>query len=264
MPSHPKPEKPAPAPRRRIAARCACGHRKSKHDPVGDYACVEPGCLCAWYRLPTAIQKQQARAARSSVLREKQDMSSIRGAWEVGKRPARKSAPARTKRKLMPKCKHCAHPHGRHAGFHVGSGCLRCQSCPGYEPAIGIRQKRRTPEAAVKRIADDLWTRIIHARPEVCEVQQYHAHTCAGGYQAMHGIPRTFAATRWLPINGFKGCAGTHKFHTDRPEAWSALLLEAWGLEAFRELWRKARALEPVDMDATVAGLRAELAMLES
>jgi hypothetical protein len=192
----------------------------------------------------------------------------------------RKSAPARTKRKMMPKCKHCAHPAAKHHchygpkccyvgrdgrrqhGDARGRGpeCQRCAACPGYEPAIGIRQKRRTPAAALKLRCDNLWAAIVHARPEMCEVQQYHQHTCNGGYQAMHGVPRTFAATRWLPINGFKGCAGTHKFFTDRPEAWSALLLEAWGLETFRELWSKARAMQPVDMSATYAALRAEAA----
>lgn len=80
----------------------------------------------------------------------------------------------------------------------------------------------------------------------------------------MHGIPRTFSATRWLPINGFLGCGGVHKYFTDRPEAWSALLLEAWGLETFRTLWALARSSEKPDMAATVASLRAELARLEA
>jgi hypothetical protein len=233
----PKPEKTATAPRRRIAPRCICKHSEGVHSALGP--CLHSvGCDCPGYK---------ARPARSSVLRSP---------------VARKSAPARTKRKrpsLNPKCKHCAHPAGKHT-LARGLKCVRCESCPGYQPAIGIRQKRRTPAAALKLRCDNLWAAIVHARPEMCEVQQYHQHTCNGGYQAMHGVPRTFAATRWLPINGFKGCAGTHKFFTDRPEAWSALLLEAWGLETFRELWSKARAMQPVDMSATYAALRAEAA----
>lgn len=184
------------------------------------------------------------------------------------KRIAR-SAPPKRKAKPMPRCKHCGHPHSAHvrtghlemaALLAQQASCQRCTACPGYAPARGIRQKRRTPLAALRRLADSLWTRIVHARPEACEVQRFYPHECKGGYQAMHGVPRTFSATRWLPIDGFKGCAGVHKYFSDRPEAWSALLLEAWGLETFRELWAKARASEPVDMDATVASLRAELA----
>lgn len=167
----------------------------------------------------------------------------------------------------MPRCRHCAHPFKAHdtktSATNVAA-CARCLSCPGYEPARGIRQKRRTPAAAVKRIADDLWTRLVHARPGGCEIQQYHAHTCKGGYQGLHGIPRTFNATRHLLINGFKGCAGVHKYFTERPEAWSALLLEAWGLETFRELWAHARASKPVDLDAVVINLRAQAARLEA
>jgi hypothetical protein len=74
-----KPEKPAPAPRRRIESRpkCLCEHAYAKHDKSGCTAARDKYnedtiCLCAIYR-----------PARSSVLRSP---------------VARKSAPARTKR----------------------------------------------------------------------------------------------------------------------------------------------------------------------
>jgi hypothetical protein len=240
----PKPEKPAPAPRRRIASKCECGHAKRAHEnPQGTCLAQKDGsanlCRCPRYR-----------PARSSVLR-----SPI----------ARKSAPARTKRKLMPKCKHCAHPHGKHNQTPAAQswpwGCSRCAACPGYEPAIGIRQKRRTPAAALKLRCDNLWSAIVHHRPEACEVQRFWPHACVGGPQAMHGIPRTFKVTRHLPINGFKGCAGIHTFFTARKEMWDSVLLDAWGEPTFRELWSKARAMQPVDMSATYAALKAEAAL---
>lgn len=234
-----KPSRPMP--------KCTCGHKHRSHfeDDGSCRLCPIGNCM-VYVAAYVSVRRQPV---------------------------ARTSAPKKAARKLMPRCKLCAHPASKHPYADprfkapldgARPNCERCSSCPGYSPAIGARQKRRTPAAAVKRIADDLWTRIVHARPEMCEVQQYHAHACVGGYQAMHGIPRTFSATRHLPINGFKGCAGTHKYHSDRPEAWSALLLEAWGLETFRELWALARASQPVDMDATVASLRAELVKIET
>jgi hypothetical protein len=238
--------KPSPRPRsepKRIRPKCACGHSYEHHVSYGTGGVT--GCAVC----PLTLGCRKYKPARLSIRRA--------------------APPARKARiKSMPKCKHCAHPGGKHWTFEGGvpaghSACERCAACPGYEPARGKRQKRRTPEAAIRGIADGLWTRVVHARPGSCEVQQYHPHVCVGGYQAMHGIPRTFSATRFLPVNGFKGCAGTHKYFTDRPEAWSALLLEAWGLETFRELWARARSSEKPDMATTVASLRAELARLE-
>jgi hypothetical protein len=292
--SLPKPEKPAPAPRRRIAPKCVdCGHREHEHSAVGG-----PCDAC-----PLITACRRYRPARSSVLRSpvarkkatpempdcvclhgcKQHAATMEanedGAFTIKRglcmlcgcgryvqqiRPgkpavARKSAPARTKRKLMPKCKVCAHPYRAHCEIaEQEEGCSRCLACTGYAPAIGIRQKRRTPAAALKLRCDHLWTAIVHARPEMCEVQRFYAHGCEGGPQALHGIPRTFNVTRHLPINGFKGCAGIHLFMTKRPELWSSVLLDAWGEPTFRELWSKARAMEPVDMEATYRALKTE------
>lgn len=221
-----------------IKPRCAtCGHGKDWHRVHGEAECGKGRCLCPKYQLPPFSVIGRVSVPRRSPLK-------------------------RTKRKILPKCKHCAHSSGVH--WELDGTCAYCTACPGYERSRGIHQRRRTPLAAKRLMADDLWTRVVHARPELCEVQQYHAHTCEGGYQAMHGIPRTYQATRYLPINGFKGCAGVHKRFTDRKEEWSALLLEAWGPETFRELWAKARAMQPVDLEATVSRLREELQKVQA
>lgn len=218
-----------------ISPRCdSCDHQRGSHLTFEPFGCYKKGCACPRY-VPRRVSVRRSPLQRAS---------------------------APSKRKTMPRCKHCGHGHRRHTGgpsISGGGHCI-CVPCPGYEPARGIRQKRRTPQAAIRRIADGLWADVVHARLGGCEVQRYHAHPCGGSLQAMHGIPRTFSATRWLPINGFRGCADVHYFFTKRPEAWSATLLEAWGLETFRELWALARASQPVDMDKTVASLRAELA----
>jgi hypothetical protein len=230
-----------------IAPRCTCGHAKGRHgfDDGTDHC---RACVCIGYRPKRSIR------VRAPI--------------------AKRSAPKRTKRKIPPKCKHCAHRHSAHIrdGWFQAGTCTHCGSCPGYAPVRGIRQRRRTPAAALKRTADALWSDLVKSGRSAdatlaykgCEVQLFYPHACAGGLQAMHGIPRTFASTRHLPINGFAGCAGIHKFMTHRPELWSAVLLDAWGEFTFRELWSIARAMKPVDMEATVYKLREELAKVSA
>lgn len=122
------------------------------------------------------------------------------------------------------------------------------------------RKHRRGKKASLAREADRLWSLVVRHRGS-CEVQR--PHECKLALQAMHGIPRTYRATRWLPINGFAGCQGIHMYYTRRPEEWSAHLLDAWGAEVFRELWRKARSHEKPDLEAIVESLRCELFKLE-
>jgi hypothetical protein len=161
----------------------------------------------------------------------------------------------------MPRCKTCAHPAKAHSeGLH---GCTRCMACLQYEPARGIRQRRRGAVAAVKRLADALWSQVVKL-PQKCNIQGVYQHECKGPLEAMHMIPRTFAATRWLPINGACGCSAAHLYFTRRPELWSAVCLDLWGVEVFRELWSMARAMKPVDMEATVYKLREELAKVSA
>jgi hypothetical protein len=219
-----------------IYPRCAnCGKGRGKH--LGDAR------LCSVYG-PRGI------GSLPNSYHPKRPRSSVRTAT-----PTRK---AKTTRKILPRCKLCAHPYRKHCEIaEQEQGCADCLACPGYAPARGIRQKRRTPAAAIKRTADELWSKLVkHGKG--CEIQQYHPHECKGPLEAMHGIPRTFAATRWNLLDGFAGCSAAHLYFTRRPELWSAILLEAWGYETFRELWSIARAMKPVDMAAVVASLRAE------
>ncbi len=117
------------------------------------------------------------------------------------------------------------------------------------------RKRRRGKAASLAREADRLWSLVVRHRGH-CEIER--PHECKGVLQGMHGIPRTYRSTRWLPINGFAGCAGAHFYFTNRPEEWSAYLLEAWGLEVYRELWRKARSHEKPDLAVVVETLRKE------
>lgn len=153
----------------------------------------------------------------------------------------------------LPRCKNC----GNKASDHIkpenwqfgGEPCI-------YAPARGKRQKAKTPEKLLREKCDALWSRLVKVRGH-CEITR--PHECKNGLQAMHGISRRYAATRHLPINGFPGCGAIHMYFTKRPEEWSAYLVEAWGVETFRELWRSAQSMQPVNLAATYAALKSEL-----
>ena len=124
------------------------------------------------------------------------------------------------------------------------------------------RKRRKGKKASLARQADALWSKIVK-RKGGCDFAGfdigYKPHVCRGALQAMHGIPRTYRATRWLPVNGFKGCQAAHWYYTVRKEEWSYFLLHAWGEPVFNELWRIARGMEKQDLSVVVAKLTSEL-----
>ena len=129
-----------------------------------------------------------------------------------------------------------------------------------------LRRRRQSKMAKLARYADILWAKIVKHAGRCWfagSTLGRQPHVCRGGLQAMHGIPRTYRATRWLPINGFAGCQAVHMYFTHRPWEWMAYLVEAWGQEVFQELWRKARSHEKPDLEVVVESLRSELFKLE-
>ncbi len=176
--SNPKPVReqrsPRPIARKGIVGipKCVCGCDGPRHeatmrpDDDGGFTIVRGRCsLCPCAQYVPAVSRKQAAA----LLRSSRRSSPLKRG--TGK-------PARTKRKPMPKCKACAHPHSKHRMNPVTgepvwaqtySGCTRCEACPGYEPAIGIRQKRRTPLAALRRTLWDLFRAYVYERDgEAC------------------------------------------------------------------------------------------------
>ena len=63
---------------------------------------------------------------------------------------------------------------------------------------------------------------------------------CGGPLQAAHGFPRTYAATRLIPLNGFALCAGHHRWFTTKPLHWTQFMIERLGTEPYEELRRLA------------------------
>jgi hypothetical protein len=125
------------------------------------------------------------------------------------------------------------------------------------------RRKKKAPQAGESILArsDKLWSLIVRSKG-YCEVRQWFPHVCKGPLQAMHGIPRTYKATRWNLLNGFSGCAGCHLYLTWHPEEWSRYLVKAWGPEVFEELWVVARKLAKPDAPTILASLEYSFGVL--
>jgi hypothetical protein len=237
-----KPEKPAPAPRRRIASRpkCLCEHAYAKHDESGCTAARDKYnedtiCLCTIYR-----------PARSSVLR----------------------SPVARKKATEPKCAGCKHPQAMHrledgteSGCWVprgGSGYCLCyvflarKSAPARTKRP--RKQRKGKRASIARECDRLWSLIVRSRG------RSEISGSTENLQGAHGFSRSYKATRWLPLNGFALTQAEHVYFTYRPLEWDEHLRKSWGQPVYDELRAIALKNEKQDMPAVLAKLKAEAA----
>jgi hypothetical protein len=181
-------------------------------------------------------------------------MSSLRGAWGVGKPPCRI-------------CKHTEAEHHDGADGCSGDGPTKygC-GCNIYEPPVARksapartkrpRKQRKGKRASIARQCDDLCGKLVRARG-VCEGDN---HGKGGSLQWAHGFSRRYRATRWLPINGFCLCAGCHWFYSTRPLEWSEFMGRMLGEQVYENLRRLALKNEKQDMPAVLAKLKAEAA----
>jgi hypothetical protein len=244
----PKPEKPAPAPRRRIAASpaCACGDAFLRHFRRGSILpanCQRKGCDCDGYQRP----------ARSSVLR----------------------SPAE------PKCDDCRHQKAGHRLLNriFSDGCDKC-GCLHYTPARPRklttarasvarksapartkrpRKQRKGKRASLARQCDVLAGKIVRAKGQ-CEGCTVYAKSEGAVMQWAHGFSRRYRAIRWNLLNGFCLCSGCHWRWTNDPLAFDEWLRKQWGQPVYDELRAIALKNEKQDMPAVLAKLKAEAA----
>ncbi len=180
-------------------------------------------------------------------------MSSLRGAWGVGKPPCRI-------------CKHTEAEHHDGADGCSGDGPTKygC-GCNVYEPPVRRksapartkrpRKQRKGKRASLARECDRLWSLIVRSRG-ASELSSNPSNL-----QAAHGFSRRYRATRWLPINGFCLTAGEHVSMTYNPLAWDEWLRYRWGQPVYDELRAIALKNEKQDMPAVLAKLKAEAAL---
>jgi hypothetical protein len=120
------------------------------------------------------------------------------------------------------------------------------------------RKRRRGSQAALGRLADKLWARLVR-RNGVCELAGHPCKPglkCSGVIQAGHGWSRRYRGTRWLPINGVAICSAHHVALTHDPIAWDDFLREFWGQPTYDALRKLAiRTTKDLDLPAIVAGL---------
>lgn len=180
---------------------------------------------------------------------------------------------AGTKRKIMPKCRHCGHSYLTHlmsGGRPVqrtgsdGDACLRCGAvCPGYEAARrGSRANRRSPATALRKQANNLWSKCVTARPGDCECPR---ETHVGCFQAAHGFgKKAYPAVRHVLLNGWKLRSGCHRFYTGHPIEWDMFMRESLGQLAYDELRYLAVKNQRPPLEETIVKLRAELAKVSA
>lgn len=241
--TYPKPEKPAPAPRRRIEPKCGgtgaiCGHSRHRHDPATGACRGEDEHFTSTYQR-VMCQCKRYTPARSSVLRSP---------------VARKKAPA------DPKCARCETAKSIHGGGW-------CEFLPKVKTVVSVprksapartkrpRKQRKTGRAKLMRLADKLAGQICRARGK-CE-------DCGAGPEAVlqwaHLFSRRYHAVRWNLLNCACLCRGCHFKHGLRPLEFDEWMRALLGQPTYDELRRIALKNERVDMEATVAYLRVEL-----
>lgn len=149
--------------------------------------------------------------------------------------------PRKARTKTMPRCRHCAHPYSAHAF----PSCLRCEACPGYSPARGARQKRRTPLAALRRLLWDLFRAYVYERDgNVCissgagplEGSNRHAgHLFNAGSSSL---------LRWHPKNVHVQSYRDNVTLRGNIGQYTAAFLDRYGVEEFKRLAKLARVVK--------------------
>jgi hypothetical protein len=160
---------------------------------------------------------------------------------------ARKSAPARTKRKLMPKCRHCAHPYSRHAtgpGAQPDPACSRCASCPGYEPKRKTRSDKKPigmRESDLGKAKRTLWAKFrayIYRRDGnvcfTCDRVLTDEDIRAGKRQAGHMFPGRTGALLFDPLVVFVQDAHCNKGLCGNTPEFVRRYVERFGIEQFQ------------------------------
>lgn len=108
---------------------------------------------------------------------------------------------------------------------------------------VRLERKEKSSKTWIKKL-DSLVGSKVRSRSS-CEDDR--THICRGSYQWAHGLSRRYHGTRWLLDNGFRLCAGAHKFYTDRPLEWEEFLKHKWGEDKLQTM--KRIALSETDFD---------------
>ena len=106
------------------------------------------------------------------------------------------------------------------------------------KPRKGVKKKRATTAAELKRAADKAWGTYIHQRDQACRI----CGKADGKLDAHHIMPRTFAATRADPTCGIIVCFRCHRYVCHGPDPFAAVLEyeRILGHDGYRALREKA------------------------
>lgn len=201
-------------------------------------------CLCLRYK--------PKRTARSSVLRspvarkKAKDCATCRTAAAGLPTPGYvhtcRPAPARTKRKLMPKCSQCAHPESKHSPDRPNGGprkCLRCHVCPGYQPKRKTRSDKKPigmRESDVGKAKRTLWKKFaayVKAR-DGNQCFTCDAYAEKGDLQAGHMFPGRTGALLFDPLVVFSQCVDCNCGRRGSTAVFVDRYIKRFGVEQFQ------------------------------
>jgi hypothetical protein len=237
VPSLPKPEKPAPAPRRRIAnkPKCECGHSYSKHRfglASGSW-CDGLDCDCAGYRYPAA----RSSVLRSPVARKKAQFRDCACGYHM----------AHLK---LPACD----------GTGAGCACRRPARLSAPARAKRPRKQRKTPLATLKRLLWEHFRSYVKARDgNVCficgapglEGQNWHAgHLFNAGNNSV---------IKYHPLNVHSNCGRCNVWLRGNIAVYAVRFLDVYGLAQLQALDSKrgvAKAWKRSDIEPMIAALK--------
>ena len=117
-----------------------------------------------------------------------------------------------------------------------------------------VRKQRKSKSASLKRKCDKLWSLVIR-RTGACKLAGKDHVRCGGVLQAAHCFGRGHAGVRHELWNGWAICSGHHVWYTHHPEAWTALLIEAWGQEVYQTRYEQAKAIAKPDYSKILSEL---------
>lgn len=141
-----------------------------------------------------------------------------------------------------PRCKHCAHSYSKHYVPNESDAsidCMRCESCPGYEPKRKTRSDKKprgTKASDVGKAGRTLWKKFAAYVKARDGNQCFTCDAWASGVelQAGHMFPGRTGALLYDPLVVFSQCDSCNRGKRGNTAVFVQRYIERFGVEQFR------------------------------